>query len=97
MTGYRIGALFCALSLLLPGAAVSDRAAEIARGQALYVANCRECHGPTGAEGEVGDIRGLPARVLQHATQAGIGMMPRIPLMREDVAAIAAYLAQSRD
>ncbi len=97
VTGYRSAAIICILSPLLTGQAIADRTAEIARGEALYIANCRECHGPTGAEGEVGDIRGLPARVLQHATQAGIGMMPRIALAREDVAAIAAYLAQSRE
>ncbi len=89
---YLAAAVFAAALLATPGSVAATTAVQLARGEALYVQICRRCHGPTGAEGQVGDIRGLPASVLENATQSGPGMMPRIPLASEDVAAIAAYL-----
>ena len=74
--------------------AAADRAALVAEGARIYAEICHDCHGPTATEGEAGDIRGLPVSVIQNATQAGIEMMPVIDLTPDEIAAVAAYLAE---
>ena len=69
------------------------KADPVALGAALYADNCLQCHGPTAAEGEVGDIRGLGLSTVTGAVRSGPGMMPTISLTPGEISAIVAYLA----
>jgi mono/diheme cytochrome c family protein len=82
---------FAACFWILPLAAVADEGA-IADGAALFAELCVDCHGPTGTDGEAGDIRGLPASTVSNATQ-GFEMMPSFDLEADEIKAIAAWLA----
>ena len=83
----RHGLLAGMLALCAPAAA--DPAAP---GAALYAEHCRECHGPTARESEVGDITGLSLSTVTGAVRAGPGMMPVLSLSAEEIAALVAYL-----
>ena len=84
-----------ALCLTLAAApAIAADAALVAEGARIYAEICRDCHGPTATEGEAGDIRGLPDAIIGAATQAGPEMMPVIDLTPDEIAAVAAYLAE---
>lgn len=65
----------------------------ISRGAEIYSTICRECHGPTATEGQSGDIRGLSLATVTGAVRSGPGMIPTVPLMRDEIAAVTAYLA----
>lgn len=81
-------------------------AATIARGEQIYTANCRFCHGADLRGGDSGGPNLLRSRlvfndkegeliapiVTQGSQTAGGGMMPPIPMPSEDVKALAAYL-----
>ncbi|GGB56091.1 hypothetical protein GCM10011316_30230 [Roseibium aquae] len=84
--------VFCLFALAFaPVAHASDQAG---LGAKLYAKHCRECHGPTARESEVGDIGGLSLGTVTSAVRAGPGMMPTFALTSEEIAAITAYLAR---
>ena len=78
----------------------------IARGEQIYTANCRFCHGADLRGGDSGGPNLLRSRlvfndqegelvgpiVLQGSNRPGGGMMPPIPMPPDDIKAIAAYL-----
>lgn len=83
-------------ALLGPGAAAAQTDDTATRGAALYGQNCLVCHGPTAAEGEVGDIRWVNLDTITSAVSAGPGMMPAFRLTTDEITAIAAHLARLR-
>jgi len=81
------------LILCATAAAANPLADPIARGAEIYSRICLECHGPTATEGQSGDIRGLGLATVTGAVRSGPGMMPTVPLTRDEIAAVTAYLA----
>jgi len=81
------------LVLLATSAAAASPADPVALGAQVYETICLECHGPTATEGESGDIRGLGLATVTGAVRSGPGMMPSVPLTRDEIAAVVAYLA----
>lgn len=81
-------------------------AAVIGRGEQIYTASCRFCHGADLRGGDSGGPNLLRSQlvfndkegeligpiVTQGSQGAGGGMMPPIPMPAEDIAALAAYL-----
>ena len=81
-------------------------AAMVERGEKIYSANCRFCHGADLRGGDSGGPNLLRSRlvfndqegeligpiVLGGAQTPGVGMMPPIPMPAEDIKALAGYL-----
>ena len=81
-------------------------AAVVKRGEEIYTASCRFCHGADLRGGDSGGPNLLRSRlvfndkegeligplVVQGSTTPGVGMMPPIPMPDEDIQALAAYL-----
>lgn len=82
--------------LFTASAALTSPADPVLRGAEIYASVCLECHGPTATEGESGDIRGLGLATVTGAVRSGPGMMPTVPLTRDEIAAVTAYLANLR-
>ena len=82
------------------GGSKGGDAAEPSRGKQLFIANCSQCHGATGAEGGIGpSLRGEHTRKNLDQTVAWIEdpqpPMPKLypaPLSQKDVTDIAAYV-----
>ena len=84
-------ALVAILPTWVPAAAIAANG-DVELGRALFETHCAVCHGPTGEDGESGDIRGLSLSVVARATR-GIEAMPEFTFGEHEVEALVAYLA----
>ncbi|MEZ5715779.1 MAG: cytochrome c [Paracoccaceae bacterium] len=84
--------LTTALALLLTAASPAQPG-DATLGQALFVRNCIDCHGPT-AEGDdtAPDIRGA-SRVMLDRALPGLDQMPEFDFSEHEIEALRAYLA----
>lgn len=60
-------------------------------GEELYLRNCRACHGPRGASGSGGQIRGSSERTVRRAL-GGTDGMPEFDFPEDEVSALVAYI-----